>query len=308
MSIYVDFDKTELPNTVHCWVERDGGLSFEKYHINNLIAGDTDSCMMDVNRLFPSGTTAEEVTVVCDDICDIVNDSYSDFIKSVFNIPDSRINSMKSDREMISDKSLFLTRKRYICHLVNYEGEVVDKLKIMGVEIKKSGTPPIVKQFLMELVNLMLDDVEFNDVMAAIKQMELRFYEASIKEIAKPISVKTLNKAYDTLKQTDSYKGISYNAKAAMLWNKINGDNKTPHAIKAGEKVGLISVHHEFGKYLAFPIDMEVFPAWFHEIELDRVIMWQQVNTTIHNYLTSMGWDGESRKATARKAVGIVFD
>jgi len=54
---FVDFEETNLLWT---WM-MDDGLHFRKYHLDKLVASDTDSCMMRLDDLFDESATVDEV-------------------------------------------------------------------------------------------------------------------------------------------------------------------------------------------------------------------------------------------------------
>ena len=164
---YVDFEDT---NVVWGWTKDNDEYEFNKIYLNNAIAGDTDSVMMSLNGIVTEEDDINDIVELADTIAKKTNDSFPEFIQKAFNCPSSRKDVVTTDREIISDKSFFLTKKRYVMHVVNDEGKEVDKLKIMGVEIKKSDTPVAVKEMLMEMVNMILDDADINQMKERIKE------------------------------------------------------------------------------------------------------------------------------------------
>lgn len=293
---YIDF---EQENQFYvAMVQEDGTVKYQKYHAEHIIAGDTDSGYFKLPDAF-NELTNEETVEICDEICDITNKSFDDFCQNVFNMPASRNGSIAADREAVSDKSLFLTKKRYIMHVINMEGEWVDELKIKGVEIIKSDTSPIVKKMLMELVNMILDDKNRDQVKARIKTMKEEFYNAPITQISSPASCKTLLKAQRQLEETGTLKGCHYSARAAIFYNSMCSDRDT--IIRAGDKVGIVYIRNPKSKYVAYPIDAQELPDWLDDLIIDYDAEWEKADKKLNNYLTSMGWDITSLNKNLKK-------
>ena len=276
----------------------DGTIKYTEYHADNIIAGDTDSGYFKLPSTFDD-LSNQEVVELCDEICEVTNASFDEYCSRVFNMPSSRNGSIAADREAVSDKSLFLTKKRYIMHIVNMEGKWVDELKIKGVEIIKSDTAPIVKKMLMELVNMILDDKTREEVLLRIKAMKTEFYSASLKELASPAGCKTLLKAQKQLEETGAMKGAHYSARAAIFYNSMCSDRDT--FVRAGDKVGIVYIRHPRSKYFAYPIDATELPDWIDDIIIDYDAEWEKADKKLTNYLTSMGWDLASRNTQLKK-------
>lgn len=303
---YIDFG-CEVPNEL--WImDTEGGKNvFRKEILHHLIAGDSDSAYFRIpdEVVDALGGNEDDIVTFSDNVADAVNKEFPLFLETAFNCPKNRNHSMNSEREVVSDKSFFLTKKRYIMHVVNNEGKKCDKMKIMGVELKKSSTPAITKKLLAELVDMILDGKTFGEVNRRMRGMKRDFMNADLFDIAKPSSVKTLTVAEEQYKMTGSYKNIAYQAKAAMMWNK----NRThlDEKISAGMKVGLIDINHPDMKTIAYPIDLHELPEWFLTYQINYEIMWKKVFKTMSNYMEANGWSEEKRREETNNKLGIVF-
>lgn len=297
-----DIEESEQPNTVWTWVDDDdNGFRFDRIVVNNAVAGDTDSIMLSMGDLFPAGADADEVTEVADAIASMTNETFPDFVEHAFNCPKERRQSIQTDREIISDKSIFLSKKRYILHVVNDEGKKVDKLKIMGVELKKSDTPAIVKNMLSRLVDLMLDGGTMQDAHTLIKEMKDEYADAPIREIARPMSVKGLKKYNDEFEMTGKMDGFPYNVRAAMFYNKKCSKSNKP--IVAGDKIGIVYIKNPESKYIGFPIEINEFPEFMNELVIDYDTQWDKAYKKLVSYMSALGWDIESRKKKKRESL-----
>lgn len=260
---------------------------------------DTDSIMVAFGDIGVDCSDHDTYIEIADEIGDIINDAFPDFIKFAFNCPVDRDQSVKTGREIVSDRSLFLSKKRYIMHVIDDEGERVDKLKIMGVEIIKSSTADIVKTMLMDTVNMILDGLEGYEILEEIQKMKERYMESDIPSIATPMSCKGIKKGQDILDQTGSLKGITWHVRAALHYNSLCGimDKK----VVPGDKVGIVYIKDPKSKYIAYPLDINEFPPFMDDVIVDWDTQWDKAFKKIESYISSVGLDIKSRKAAVRK-------
>lgn len=241
----------------------------------------------------------DEYIDIADEIGDIVNSTFPDFVEHAFNCPKERNLAIQTGREIVSDRSLFLSKKRYIMHVIDDEGKRVDKLKIMGVELKKSDTPEIVKTMLATLVNMILDGSSDEDIIQRVKQMKQDYMTCKFREIARPISCKGLRKYQDIVDQTGSTKGIPYQVRAAMFYNK--NCSVSDKKIVAGDKIGVVYIKNPASKYVAFPIDINNFPEFMDELIVDWKTQWEKAYKKLESYMASIEIDIKSRKKAVRQ-------
>jgi hypothetical protein len=280
---------------VWSWVDTPAGKSFEHIHVNHLIAGDTDSAMLKIPEVYASKLTEEELIAKADEVGRRVNQSFPDFVQFAFNCPAVRSDSIKTAREVVADKGFYLSKKRYILHIIDSEGKRVDKMKIQGVEIKKTGTATFTKRILMEIVNMILDGADVHQLNSRIAEFKREYMDTSLLEIANISNCKTLKDAQDYyVAFGELRKGTHYTAKAAIHYNLKCTQYDSP--IMPGEKIKLLYCRDVLN-VIGFPVDMTTLPEWFNDIIIDRELMWGKVNKTITNYLESMGFDLKSRKA-----------
>ena len=274
-------------------------IEVEDTHVffaNDILVHNTDSGIF---SLIDESVVLDDVIDVADTIASITNDSFPDFVKHAFNCPEDRKHTIQTDREVVSDKSLFLSKKRYIMHIVNDEGKEVDKLKIQGVEIKKSDTPKAVQDYLLKVTKMILDGYSEEEVKEEVAKMKEDFKKRPIQEIARPMSVKKLKQYYDMVDMTGSKKGIHWNGLAAMFYNSLcsTRDKK----ITPQDKVGILSIRHKDSKYVGFPMDLDELPDFMYDLTYDYPVMWDKSYKKINNYLESLGWDARSKKESKKE-------
>lgn len=298
--MYSDFQET---NVIWTWVlnPTNTGFSYEQYHVDQMIFGDTDSGGFLIPENIAETNDLDAICNFADEVGRLTNDSFPEFVQYVFNCPEERKNTIKTNREVVSDKSLFLNKKRYIMHMVDKEGTRVDKLKIMGVELKKSGTSVFLKRVLTELVNRILDGESREQVHIWSNGLKKEIEKCSVVDLYTPISTKTLKKCQNIYEMTGNMNGFPYQVRAAMFYNSMC--SVSDRRINPGEKVGLIYINHPDCKYIAVPIDAEVLPKWFDDIKVDYKTTWDKIHKKIVNYITALGWDYDSRKVEIRETL-----
>lgn len=291
-----DFGKENATNTIWGFVPHldENGYTFEKYTINNAVAGDTDSIMIRISDVFPENADADEVTNLADTIASITNEAFPEYSMFAFNCPEDRKHTILTDREMIADKSFFLTKKRYIAHVINDEGKKVDKLKMQGLELVKSDTSTATKDILQVMVDMILDGNTRTEVRDKMQSFKEPYRSRSLEDIAVPKGTKSMVKYVKQYEQTKSFKGFPYHIKAAMEYNTRCGPEDLP--IYPGDKVGLLYLFEPTVKCIAFPLDHNGLPEWLLEMQVDYDKMWGKVEEKVVNYMKAMEWDISSLK------------
>ena len=128
--------------------------------------------------------------------------------------------------ELVISRGLFLAKKRYAIRVINNEGKEVDKVNYMGVEIKRSDYPSKSKEFLSDLVDLVLksETVSLTRIMEFVKRKEREFIDLiknGDKSISRPVSFG---------KDLSMYKVIPQGVRGMMAWNNIMYDIHKPGA------------------------------------------------------------------------------
>lgn len=275
-----------------------GKFVYKNYTAEHAIAGDTDSCYMRL-PFVKEGMSNEEVCEIADEIGAHANDLFPDFIKEAFNIPESRKDVIQTDREVVSDKSLFVTKKRYAAHIINKEGKWTDEMKIMGLEIRKSNTPAILKRFLQTIVDKALDDYDADQMSQLVREMRKEYMDTPFHEIATPMGCNTLKAAQQQVAETGSMHGLHYSARAALFYNSMCSERDQP--VRPGDKIALVYIKHPQSKYVGYPVDAPHLPDFMKDIVIDYKTQWSKAEKTINGYLQSMGFDLSSRKKDIKR-------
>jgi len=180
-----------------------------------IITGDTDSIFCCFQSFKDKGNI-DKINKWCEQIENFLNDNKMKELVTRHNV-DLDFNRLKLKNELIISRGLFLAKKRYVIRVVSNEGREVDKTNYMGVEIKRSDYPSKSKEFLSELLDLLLksEKVSIPKLLQYIEIAKKDFIETILrgeKTIARPITYgKNLN----------DYKSIPQGVRAMEAWNQI---------------------------------------------------------------------------------------
>lgn len=271
-----------------------GNYSYEIYRPTNLIAGDTDSVYIDLSGVFERGHDIEEVVKAADYIGEYVNDMFPEFMSRVFNVDEDRATVIETERETVSDKSLYIKKKHYSMHIVDDEGQRVDKQKAMGLAIKRTDTQKVVRDFLTELVDMVTDLKSFDEVSKRIDEFQDEFCAMSFQDVGRPMGVKDLVSYEKKYKETGAMHGFPYHIRASIYYNEMCKANDIK--IRSGNKIRIVYIKHPEMPYIAVPADAEVLPEFTKDIQVDWRRQWEKVEKKIKAFLEPIGYDRDSRQ------------
>ena len=284
---------------------------------DTIIYGDTDSVYFSA---VPALTDDQELDMdsaiaLYDHVSDTVSDTFPKFLKEAFNVPYDAGQVMKAGREVVGRAGLFITKKRYAINCLDIEGWQPEggKLKIMGMDVKRSDTPEFVQDFLEEVLNDALSGVPEDDVIQKIKDFKAEFRSMEPWKKGMPKRVNNLTpytKKYEKLKGTKNNNPfakknvveekvnnmIPGHVTASIHWNYLKDMNSDNYSmdITDGMKVIVCRLKSNPIGYasIAYPTDEMKLPDWFKDLPFDEDLMEESVlNKKIVNVLGAMGWD-----------------
>lgn len=159
---------------------------------------DTDSCYFDVS-------TAEDKVAHADDVADKINSTFYDYMRNTHNCNELQANRITLNREIVADCAIFVTKKRYAMHVIDNEGKKTDEIKIIGLDVKKSGTPNIIKDMLNSALEGILHKNSKVDVDAMVLRSRKIFNTSNIMEIGVPGKVNGVDDYTQRLKLRKLY-------------------------------------------------------------------------------------------------------
>jgi len=272
-----------------------------------VIASDTDSIYLCLDRLVSSIFTGEEVpkdkiVTFLDKVCQqkiepFIDEAYEELATYV-NAYDQK---MFMKRENIADRGIWTAKKRYILNVWDSEGVRYSKpkLKMMGIEAVKSSTPAPCRKAIKDALNIMMTKTE-SDLVTFIDGFKNEFYSLPPEDIAFPRSVNGLSKFKSNI--TLYSKGCPLHVRGALLYNfyvaEKNLENKYP-LIQEGEKIKYIKLktdRHNFTRENVISF-LNTFPRELGlENSIDHKEQFQKAFLDPLQMITKViGWETEKR-------------
>lgn len=227
-----------------------------------IIYGDTDSCYFDTY-----GENYEEAMEIASFVEKKVNQSFEGFVKLAFN---SNNNVIAAGLDLIASRCIFVKRKHYIMHMDWYDGSKVDKMKVMGLQIKKTTIPKPIGKQLTTFIEELLKGGNWRDIQERIVAYKDDIVSAEdIMDIGLPKGVKGVDEYTAKWKNNEPDLRLPGHVAASIFYNHCleqYGD-KEGLRIVSGSKIKTFYLTRKFGKFksIALPTDTKVLPTWFKE-------------------------------------------
>ena len=273
-----------------------------------IIYGDTDSCYFTawpvLKKEVEEGRMAwskETCIALYDGIAEQVNDSFPGFMEQAFHCPRDMGGLIAAGRELVADRSLFITKKRYAVNIIDLEGKRLDvdgkigKTKAMGLDLKRSDTPKVIQEFLLEILNKLLAGAGRDEIVERIREFKYEFMERPGWEKGSPKRVNNLTK-YGAAEAAQGKANMPGHVRAAMNWNqmrKMNGDNYSMQIVDGMKTIVCKLKSNALGwTSIGYPTDEMRLPKWFTELPFDDGLMEATVvDQKVSNLLGVLDWD-----------------
>lgn len=275
-----------------------------------IVYGDTDSCYFSAYKVLKDQIASGEVEwnketciQVYDSIAEQTNQTFPAFMERAFHAPRKNGEIIKAGRELIGDRSLFITKKRYAINIFDKEGKRLDingkrgKIKAMGLDLKRADTPKYVQEFLFGVLEMVLAGATRQEVITTIKEFKTNLSKQDSWTKGSPKSVNKLTMYGD--KELASKTGkttMPGHVRAAINWNylrRVNGDNYSMKIVD-GMKIIVCKLRTNALEFtsVAYPVDELRLPKWFIELPFDDAAMESTlVDKKIENLLGVLNWD-----------------
>ena len=213
-----------------------------------VVASDTDSIYVVLDKLVEKtcqGKTDDQIVNFLNKVCD---NKLEPYIEKCFDdlsrYTNAYKNAMVMKREVISNKAIWVAKKRYMMNVLDEEGVRLakPKLKIMGIEAVKSSTPQVCRGKIKEAINIVMtkDEKSLQDF---IKEFKQEYFKLSAEQVSFPRSCNNLKK-YRSSKDI-FIKGSPIQVKGALIYNynikKMGLQNKYPY-IQEGDKIKFVKL------------------------------------------------------------------
>jgi DNA polymerase elongation subunit (family B) len=275
-----------------------------------IVYGDTDSCYFTAYPMLKDQIAKGELEwnkEMCiglyDSIADQANDSFPSFMERAFHAPRKNGEIIKAGRELIGDRSLFITKKRYAINIFDKEGKRKDingktgDIKAMGLDLKRADTPKYIQEFLMDILKQVLAGEQRDQIIELIKQFKRQLSAQDSWTKGSPKSVNKLTMYGDLEAKSKVGKAnMPGHVRAALNYNylrKVNSDNYSMKIVDGMKVVVCKLKQNPLGfTSVAYPTDELRLPAWFCELPFDDAEMERTlVDEKIENLLGVLDWN-----------------
>ena len=279
-----------------------------KYDGSAIRTGDTDSCYAsidtdDFRRLYPNfDYSKENIIEFSNKVGKDVNDSFPQYMIDTFHCTPEGAAREGAAREVVASRALVCGKKRYAMMVYEKDGYRQDingkpgKAKIMGIQVARSDTHPLVKELLKKMLNSVLTDgskeklVEIMRIFGNKDWGKLNAWDKG--------TPRTVNKLdFYTKEYNKSGKCSVGQVMASINWNRMlemMGDKKSPKILD-GDKVIVCKMkpNNPFGyKSIALPNTITRVPKWFKQLPFDEQSMVDSaIDKTIETVFGVIGWN-----------------
>lgn len=256
----------------------DGVYSFKS---ESIIYGDTDSSYFKTHAKtiatkqgLPDDKIYDLAVQIGDKLGQVANESFPDFCIKAFRVKPEYSKMIKCEREVIGKRGIFVTKKRYVIKVVNLDGYKTNKLKAMGLEMKKTTTPKHIQKFTETVVNMILDgEASWDQIEDFIINFRAEMHAStSLFDIGLPKGVKGVEeytKTYETNKKLDVKTRLPGHVAASIHYNECLQEfgDKESMSIVSGTKIKVFYLKRPRGRFksIAIPTDLGKIPKWMLE-------------------------------------------
>lgn len=269
--------------------------------VDYIVYIDTDSIYVDMGPLVKTvfGTTdisrdkgEEFLDKVCKEkIEKAISDGYEELAKKM----GAYRNAMTMKREKITDKAVFVAKKRYIMNALNSEGVhfAKPKISVTGIESVRSSTPEVCREKMKQAFEVIMNGAE-TDVQRFIEDFRKEFFNLPAEDIAKISGTDNIEKYMD--KGIGSYKsGCPMHIRGAILYNDFLKSKKLEmkyQLIQSGDKVKIVYLKKpnpirenvvSFPNVLPRELDLSKYVDY--ETQFEKVFL-----SPIEGILEAIGW------------------
>lgn len=209
---------------------------------------DTDSIYVDMAPLVEKGFGTTDVTrkqgeEYLDKVCklkieEVIENGYIDLAKRM----GSYRQAMVMKREKITDKTVFIAKKRYIMNTLNSEGVHYEtpKISVTGLESVRSSTPEVCRDKLRGSFDVIMNGDEAS-VQEFIESFRQEFYQLPPEAIGRNSGTDNIDKYRD---RGNLYKkGCPMHVRGCILYNHYlneHGLSKKYTPVQGGDKIKFI--------------------------------------------------------------------
>lgn len=265
---------------------------------------DTDSIYLNMSSLVEASFGSKEVElkkaekflskISVEKIQPVLKNGYEELAKMM----GAYKNAMSMKLEKVTNRTIFLGKKRYLMNTLSSEGVHYDtpKISMTGVEAIRSSTPEVCRDAMKDLFFTILNKTE-EEVQAEIANFKEKFKTLPPEDIGKTSGTDDIEKFIDT--NGNYIKACPIHVRGAILYNKAIKDFDLTHkyeTIRSGDKVKFIylkTLNPIRENVISFPggqlpREMRLQDYIDYENQFEKVFM-----KPIRTILDAVGWNEE---------------
>jgi DNA polymerase elongation subunit (family B) len=279
--------------------EREGRKDVGYTSDKSVVYGDTDSAYF-----LTHAQNKEEAILIADTVAERVNGTFQSFMQQNFLCNPGFDDIIKAGREIVSSRGLFVDKKRYVLHIVDDEGKEVDKLKVMGLDTKKTTLPKPISDQLNKFIERLLKGESWDSIAEDIVEYKEQLRTTDdIMAIGLPKGIKGIEEYTENLRIYGDGQRLPGHIAAAIHYNQCvdKFNDKDNVEISTGMKIKVFYLTKKYGRFksIALPTDTTTVPEWFIEhFTIDRDAHLERlVDNPLRNIIKSIGYDVPSKQS-----------
>jgi DNA polymerase elongation subunit (family B) len=289
----------------------------------SVIYGDTDSVYFSAYSALETDIKAgkiewdkDSVVKLYDAISEEANSTFTKFMQDTFHCPKSRGSVIQAGREVVGLKGLFITKKRYAILVYDDEGKRRDvdgkpgKIKVMGLDLKRSDTPIVIQDFLYNVLEMVLTGVQQEDILDYVMRFRDEFKTRPGWEKGSPKRANKITQ-YAAREAAAGKVTVPGHVRASLNWNtlkRMNGDKYSMNIVDGAKVIVCKLKANPMGfTSVAYPTDELRLPQWFKELPFNDSAMENAViDEKLLNLIGVLDWDVSATKND--NTFGSLFD
>jgi hypothetical protein len=237
------------------------------FYANDILVHNTDSTYFTTHA-----DTVNHATMIGNAVAEKINNSFQKFMQDAFVCHEGFDDLISCEREIVSDKGIFVSKKRYILHIVDLDGYKCDKMKVMGLDTKKTTLNKEISVILNDFVERLLKGETLKDIAPDVVALKERIKSSDdMMFLGLPKGVNGVEQYTIDLKK-DKNARVPGHVRASIFYNQLrkkHNDLESPEII-TGMKIKVYYLKKPMGKFkaIALPGDIQKVPEWFYDSQL----------------------------------------